>query len=134
MRSDRRQSVRCRGSTSKKLSYKHPRTALPRNGQNCQLPKLKSIVFIRIWWYTYPPRSLSSSIRVKSLRAKRAVQNTRKAALAAIQRGKFDRTARDFFLALLAFMCSTQSSIARDCERELKAASRGTLGGLAMLH
>ena len=29
--------------------------------------------FIRNWWYTYPPRSLNSSIWVKSLRAKRAV-------------------------------------------------------------
>ena len=34
----------------------------------------------------------------------------------------------------MAFLRSTQSSIARDCERELKTASRGTLGGLTMLH
>ena len=34
----------------------------------------------------------------------------------------------------MAFLRSTQSSIARDCEREFKAASRGTLGGLTMFH
>ena len=34
----------------------------------------------------------------------------------------------------MAFLRSTQSGIARDFERELKAASRGTLGGLAMFH
>ena len=31
-------------------------------------------------------------------------------------------------------MRSTHSSIARDFERDLKAASRGTLGGLTMFH
>ena len=36
--------------------------------------------------------------------------------------------------ALLAFLRSIQSSIARDCERELKEASRGTLGGLKMFY
>ena len=34
----------------------------------------------------------------------------------------------------MAFVRSTQSSILRGFERELKAASRGTLRGLAMLH
>ena len=34
----------------------------------------------------------------------------------------------------MAFLRSTQSSIARGCERELKAASRGTLIDLTMFH
>ena len=34
----------------------------------------------------------------------------------------------------MAFLRSTESSIARGCETELKAASRGTLGGLTMFH
>ena len=33
-----------------------------------------------------------------------------------------------------SFLRSTQSNIARNCERELKAEARGTLGGLAMFH
>ena len=45
----------------------------------------------------------------------------------------------NFFVTLsqnegMAFLRSTLSSIARDCERELKTASQGTLGGLTMFH
>ena len=50
---------------------------------------------------------------------------------------EFDRTARKIILSKkrgMAFLRSTQSCIARDFERELKTASRGTLGGLAMFH
>ena len=34
----------------------------------------------------------------------------------------------------MAFLRSTQSSIARDCEREFKAASKDTVGSLTMFH
>ena len=37
-------------------------------------------------------------------------------------------------LRRMAFLRSTQSSIARDCELELKAALRGTIGGVTMLN
>ena len=43
-------------------------------------------LFIRNWWYTYPPRSLNSSIWVKSLRAKRAVLDSTEKVL--VQRWK----------------------------------------------
>ena len=47
---------------------------------------------------------------------------------------KFYHTVREPFLRYWRFLRSTQSSIARDGERELKTAPQGTLGGSAMLH
>ena len=37
------------------------------------LTHLRDSIFITIWWYIYPPRSLNCSIWVENLRAKRAV-------------------------------------------------------------
>ena len=39
---------------------------------------VRPIVLFRNLWYTYPPRSIHCSIRVKSLRAKRAVLEKKK--------------------------------------------------------
>ena len=99
-----------------------------------------------IWWYTYPPRSLNCSILVKSVRAKRAVQKKvlekrrpprNLIVNLVVQRRKLfcviAYRAGNLF-ALLAFLRSAQPSIAQECGCELKAAPRGTLGGLTMFH
>ena len=67
-------------------------------------------------WFTYPPSAGKYS--------------TNKTSTAQ----EFDRTAREFILAKKRGMASTQPSIARYCEREFKAASRGTVGSLAMFY
>ena len=83
--------------------------------------------FIRNWWYTCPPRSLNYRIWVKSLREKKAVLE--------IPRNTdfYIKSTRDLKRGL-AFLRATQSSIARDCERGFKAASRGTVKGLTSFH
>ena len=78
-----------------------------------------------------------SASEVSSSRKKLKVRSKPKklkAALAAIQRKKFDRTARKTFLAKNGELASSQPSIARDFEREFKAASRGTVESLTMFH
>ena len=84
-------------------------------------------VIFRNWWCTYPPGSLNSSIWVKNLRARRTVLEKNK-------KKKKSTTEYEQYSKIVAFSSATQSSIARDCKRELKAATRGTLGSLAMFY
>ena len=96
-------------------------------------------------WLTYPPSPLNCSIWKKSLRAKRAVlkkklASTRKLLIKNSKSTQKVHERSEQYLKIIlknefnAALRATQPSIARDCERECKAAPRGTQESMTGIH